>query len=233
MKAVVLAGGMGTRLRSRIVDIPKPMAPVAGRPFLEYVLDRLVQANIESITLSVGYRAEVIQAHFGDAYQGVPIVYAHEAEPLGTGGALALAVAGLGDQPVLALNGDTLLRLDLDALMAWYAQVPESLAMVLRQVPDAGRYGAVKLAAGRVTGFEERGAATPGLINGGIYIFRPALFSALGLSGRFSFEVDVLQAHCQQLRPRAYVSDAYFIDIGIPEDLDRASLELPALGQAA
>lgn len=229
MKAVVLAGGLGTRLRGRIADIPKPMAPVAGRPFLEYVLDRLVLANIESITLSVGYRAEVIQAHFGSAYQDIPVQYAFEAEPLGTGGALAHATASMGCEPVLALNGDTLLRLDLPALLAWYTQSPEDLAMVLRQVPDAGRYGAVQLDDGRVKGFAERGAATSGLINGGVYIFRPTLFGALNLNGRFSFEVDVLQAHCQHLRPRAYLCDAYFIDIGIPEDLDRAELELPTL----
>lgn len=227
MKAVVLAGGLGTRLRGRIVDIPKPMASVAGRPFLEYVLDRLVMANIESITLSVGYRADVIQTHFGSTYQGVPIHYAFEAEPLGTGGALAHATSCMGSEPVLALNGDTLLRIDLQALLTWYAQRPEALAMVLRQVPDAGRYGAVQLEGGRVTGFAERGIATPGLINGGVYIFSPTLFGTLGLSGRFSFEVDVLQAHCQHLRPRAYLSDAYFIDIGVPEDLDRAGLELP------
>jgi D-glycero-alpha-D-manno-heptose 1-phosphate guanylyltransferase len=230
MKAIVLAGGLGTRLRGRIVDLPKPMAPVAGRPFLEYVLDRLVLAGIDSITLSVGYRAEVIQEHFKDSYKGVPVQYTFEPEPLGTGGALALAVHGMDtEEPMLALNGDTLLRLNLHKLIRWYAQAPEALAMVLRQVPDAGRYGAIKLDSGRVIGFEERGLPAPGLINGGVYIMQPRLFEDLGLSGRFSFEVDVLQKHCVHLRPRAYITDAYFIDIGIPEDLDRAGLELPKL----
>jgi len=230
MKAIVLAGGLGTRLRGRIADLPKPMAPVAGKPFLEYVLDRLVLAGIDSITLSVGYRAEVIQDHFSDSYKGVPIQYAYEPEPLGTGGALALAVHDMGnEEPVLALNGDTLLRLNLQDLISWYAQAPEALAMVLRQVPDAGRYGAIKLDSDRVIGFEERGLPIPGLINGGVYIIQPRLFGDLGLSGRFSFEVDVLQKHCVNLRPRAYITDAYFIDIGIPVDLDRAGLELPTL----
>lgn len=229
MQAVVLAGGLGTRLRGRIADLPKPMAPVAGRPFLEYLLDRLVHAGIEAITLSVGYRAEVIQAHFGDVYKGVAIRYAYEPEPLGTGGALGLATADLGPEAVLALNGDTLLQLDIPALINWYNQTPESLAMVLRRVPDAGRYGAIKLGGNRVDGFEERGIAAPGLINGGIYIFQPSIFATLGLTGRFSFEVDVLQNHCGQMRPRAFITDAYFIDIGIPEDLDRAGHELPLL----
>lgn len=229
MKAVVLAGGLGTRLRGRIADLPKPMAPVAGRPFLEYLLDRLVLAGTESIILSVGYRAEIIQNHFGNAYRGVPLKYAYEEQPLGTGGALAHAVNGLDDDPVLALNGDTLLQLDIHELTRWYAKAPEPLAMVLRQVNDAGRYGAIRLEDDRVTGFEERGVSAPGMINGGVYIFRPNMFWSLGLTGRFSFEVDVLQKHCHRLRPRAFITDAYFIDIGIPEDLDRAGQEMAHL----
>ena len=101
--------------------------------------------------------------------------------------------------------------------------------MVLRQVNDAGRYGAIRLEDDRVTGFEERGISAPGMINGGVYIFHPNLFRSLGLTDRFSFEVDVLQKHCHQLRPRAFITDAYFIDIGIPEDLDRAGQELAHL----
>lgn len=229
MKAIVLAGGLGTRLRGRIADLPKPMAPIGGRPFLEYLLDRLVNAGVAGITLSVGYQAATIQNHFGTQYRGVPINYAIEAEPLGTGGALAHAARNMGPDPVLALNGDTLLQIDIAALAAWYAQAPETLAMVLRQVPDAGRYGAIKIDNDRVVKFEERGLAAPGLINGGIYIFRPEIFQQLGLADKFSFEVDVLQMHVQQLQPRAYVTDAYFIDIGIPEDLDRACIELSQL----
>jgi NDP-sugar pyrophosphorylase family protein len=229
MKAIVLAGGLGTRLRGRIADLPKPMAPIGERPFLAYLLDRLVDAGVDGITLSVGYQAAVIQNYFGNAYRSVRIDYAIETEPLGTGGALAHAVSQMEPEPVLALNGDTLLQIDIAALTAWYAQAPETLAMVLRQVPDAGRYGAIKIEGGRVVKFEERGLAAPGLINGGIYIFHPDIFQQLGLTGKFSFEADVLQQHVQQLRPRAHVTDAYFIDIGIPEDLDRACVELPQL----
>lgn len=229
MKAIVLAGGLGTRLRGRVPDLPKPMAPVAGRPFLEYLLDSLIHSGIDSITLSVGYRAEVIQVHFGDEYRGMPLIYSYEAEPLGTGGALALAIQGIGTEPVLALNGDTLLKLDFKLLLNWYGEAPELLAMVLRQVPDAGRYGAAHVEHGRVTGFSEKGRSAGGLINSGIYLFQPSLFGKLGLSGRFSFEVDVLQNHCHTLHPRAFVTDSYFIDIGIPEELDRAGIELPHL----
>jgi D-glycero-alpha-D-manno-heptose 1-phosphate guanylyltransferase len=236
MHAIVLAGGLGTRLR--VPTLPKPMAPVAGRPFLEYLLDRLVDAGIAGIVLSVGYKAEAIQQHFGTIYRGVPIQYAHEAEPLGTGGAIAYACRLTGESPVLVLNGDTYLALDLPALFAWYTQVPvdqvgqvEPVAMVLRQVPDAGRYGAITLTDGRVTALHAKGSTGPGLINAGIYFVQPVIFEQLGLTGRFSFEADVLQAHCQRLRPRAYTTSAYFIDIGIPEDLDRANIDLPQQAQ--
>jgi D-glycero-alpha-D-manno-heptose 1-phosphate guanylyltransferase len=227
MKAVVLAGGLGTRLRERVPELPKPMAPVAGRPFLEYLLDRLVKGGVREICLSVGYRSEAVMAHFGHAYRGAAIRYAVEAEPLGTGGAIAHAAQGA--DPVLVLNGDTLLDIDYGALLRWYAEASARVAMVLRAVPDVARYGSVLVADGRVSGFLEKGRGGPGLINAGVYIVQPEVFAAFGLSGKFSFEADLLQAHCAALSPRAWVADAYFIDIGVPEDYDRAQHELPAL----
>lgn len=229
MQAVVLAGGRGTRLRERVADLPKPMAPVAGRPFLEYLLGWLARCGVRRVVLSVGYKAEVIEAHFGAHWNGVALAYAHEDQPLGTGGAIAHAVSGAGDAPVLVLNGDTLLRVDCAALVNWYAREPAPVAMVLRQVDDVARYGAVMFDGDRVTGFTEKGGAGPGLINAGAYVVQPAVFERFGLSGAFGFETDLLQRHCAELRPRAYVTDAYFIDIGIPDDFDRAQRELPAL----
>nr|WP_145544881.1 nucleotidyltransferase family protein [Variovorax boronicumulans] len=230
MKAVVLAGGLGTRLRERVPDLPKPMAPIAGRPFLAYLLERLKASGVvDAVTLSVGYRADLIQSFFGKDFDGMPLDYAVEAEPLGTGGAIAHALHGAADVPTLVLNGDTLLDLELPALVDWYARAPEALAMVLRQVDDAGRYGAIRTEDGRVTAFLPRGPAAPGLINAGIYLLRPSLFTELGLDGRFSFESDLLQRHVDRLRPRAHVVDAYFIDIGVPDDYDRANRELPGL----
>jgi len=231
MKAVVLAGGFGTRLRDRVPDLPKPMAPVAGRPFLEYVLDRLVAGGISEVILSVGYRAESIEAHFGHAYRGATLRYAVETEPMGTGGAIAFALRGEGPEPVLVLNGDTYLNIDVGELLRWYAEHPSRVAMVLKQTPDVARYGAVNLAEDRVAGFAEKGKTGPGLINAGIYMVMPEIFSSLGLSGQFSFETEILQRHCEMLRPRAYVTDAYFIDIGVPEDFDRAQQELPVIAR--
>ncbi|MGE0800675.1 MAG: nucleotidyltransferase family protein [Lautropia sp.] len=222
MKAIVLAGGLGNRLRSRVPDLPKPMAPVAGRPFLEHVLDPLVAAGIGPIVLSVGYRAESIRDHFGQAYRGAALAYAVETEPLGTGGAIALAGAATPDEPCLVVNGDTYLDVDFAAVVDWYRQSPERFAMVLTRVPDVARYGAVTTVAGRVVQLHEKGGHGPGLINAGAYLLQPRVFGDFGLSGRFSLESDLLQPHCRELAPRAYVTDAFFIDIGIPEDFDRA-----------
>ena len=226
MRAIVLAGGLGTRLKDRVPDLPKPMAPVAGRPFLEYVLDGLVGGEVDEIVLAVGYRAQSIQNHFGTAYRGLPIRYTVETTPLGTGGALVQAISGKGGDPWLVLNGDTLLSIDYPALLAWYRQQPARVAMVLRRVDDVSRYGAVLVENDRVTGFAEKGGSGPGLINAGIYILMPELFQGLALPRQFSFEADVLQAHCSGLLPRAYVTDCYFIDIGVPESFERAQREL-------
>ena len=229
MRTVILAGGSGTRLRQRVPDLPKPMAPVAGRPFLEYVLDGLIEGGIREVILSVGYRADVIKGHFGSNYRGASVLYAIESEPLGTGGAIAYALQGLEDSPVMVLNGDTLLQLNYAAVFEWYRRDPSAVAMVLRDVPDVTRYGAVITNGDRVSGFAEKGKAGRGLVNAGVYILRPEVFVTLGLTGNFSFEKDVLQDHLKSIRPRAYVTEGYFIDIGIPDDYERARRELPEL----
>ncbi|MDA8362703.1 MAG: nucleotidyltransferase family protein [Gammaproteobacteria bacterium] len=229
MRAIVLAGGFGARLRQMVPELPKPMAPVAGRPFLEYVLDGLIESGIRDVVLSVGYRGDVIQAHFGSDYRGAVVHYALESKPLGTGGAIAYALRGREGAPAVVLNGDTLLQLDYTAVFEWYRRDPSTVAMVLKDVPDVARYGAVIEDGGRVSGFAEKGRSGRGLINAGVYIVRPEVFEMLGLAGNFSFEKDVLQDHLESIRPRAYVTKGYFIDIGIPDDYERAQRELPAL----
>jgi len=232
MKAVVLAGGLGTRLRARVPDLPKPMAPVAGRPFLAYVLDALVRDGFSDIVLSVGYRWEAIRDHFGATYRGARLTYAVEDEPLGTGGALAhaFAVAGISVRDAaLVVNGDTFLDIDFAALRSEYDKAPSACAMVLRRVDDTARYGAVNVADGLVSGFAEKGRNGPGLINAGVYILQGDIFARFGLTGRFALEADLLQRHCVELSARASETSAWFIDIGVPQDYDRAQTELPAI----
>ena len=222
MRAIVLAGGFGTRLREKVPNLPKPMAPVAGRPFIEYVLDRLISGGVSEIILSVGYMADIIKSHFGNFYKNIPVSYAVEDEPLGTGGAIVHAVAGKDSDPVLVLNGDTYLDIDYAELVRWYGQTSGKSAMVLKKVPDVSRYGSVQVSDDQVVGFLEKGKAGAGLINAGVYIIRPEVFETYGLSGKFSFESDFLQKYCLDLSPDAYITNAYFIDIGIPEDYESA-----------
>lgn len=228
MKAIVLVGGLGTRLREAVPEIPKPMAPIAGRPFLEYILDQLVAAATEEIILSVGYKSEIIRNHFGDAYRDIPLVYVKETEPLGTGGAIVHAVQERKIRdPLMVLNGDTWLGIDYANLARWYKQKPADIAITLAEVSDVLRYGSVKLAMDRVIEFREKDQKGPGLINAGTYIVQPQVFGQLSLAEHFSFEDDVLRACCGSLYIRAMVSNAYFIDIGIPEDYRRAQMEFP------
>ncbi|MGP0591329.1 nucleotidyltransferase family protein [Nitrospira sp. T9] len=225
-KAIVLAGGRGERLQPVVPDLPKPMAPVRGRPFLEFILDRLVDAGLTEVTISVGYKAEVIEEHFGQAYRSLPIRYSRESYPLGTGGAMALALKGDESSPALVLNADTLVDIDYQALMAWYAQTPTQVAIVLRHVPDVSRYGAVVLLGERVQEFQEKGQEGPGLVNAGVYLVKPEIFSQYGRGEHFSFEADILQPYCRELQPRAFVTTGYFIDIGTPSDYERAQREV-------
>ena len=229
MQAVILAGGRGTRLGYRALNLPKPMIPVGGRPFLEYVLDGLVDDGITGVILSVGHKAQAIRVHFGSSYRGMPLTYAIETEPLGTGGAIANALANTGNEPALVLNGDTLLKIDFSDLIKWYVRDPAPVAIVLRQMEEVARYGAVVVEGERVAGFSEKGRSGSGLINAGVYVIQPDVLRTFGLPRVFAFESDFLQRYCVELRPRAYVTRAYFIDIGIPSDLDRAQAELPNL----
>jgi NDP-sugar pyrophosphorylase family protein len=226
MRAIVLAGGFGTRLRSVVPDLPKPMAPVRGRPFLSYVLDRLVAAGFSEAILAVGYRHEVIEAHFGGDYRGLALRYATEYEPLGTGGAIQAAWRLAPSADVVVLNGDTFLEVDYRAMVDAHRTADAELTMAVREVPDAGRYGALALEAGRVRGFQEKGQHGPGWINAGVYVLAPRLRGRFPNQDAFSFEQDVLGAEVASLRPLAFRTTGRFIDIGIPADYERADAVL-------
>lgn len=221
-QAIILAGGLGTRLRSVVDDLPKVMAPVGGRPFLEHVLDRLIAQGLERAILAVSYRREAILDHFGVRYRGLDLSYSIEEEPLGTGGAIRQAMAQAGSAPCFILNGDTWLELDYGAMARSWSESGSPLAMAVRELPDVGRYGALEISNGRVTAFLEKGRIGPGTINAGVYLTTPDLFNRDQWPPRFSFEQDLLMAHLGELAPLAYATSGAFIDIGIPEDYFRA-----------
>lgn len=225
MEAVVLAGGLGTRLRSVVPDLPKPMAPIAGRPFLEILLRRLSLKGVSRAVLSVGYRADVIMAHFGSMFAGIRLVYEVETEPLGTGGALRRALARCDADHCLVVNGDTYLDLDIaEAELAWAAH--RRPCMIALRVSDAARYGCLELSGSRLIGFREKGHGGPGLVNSGHYILPTRLLADCELADPFSFEVDFLQRRLPSLEVDVLEVDTMFIDIGVPEDYARAQVLL-------
>lgn len=225
MEAIVLAGGFGTRLQSRLSGIPKPMVQVAGRPFLEILVDRLVDYGFERVILSVGHLANVIQDHFGGAWRGVPVDYVVEEEPLGTGGAIRKSMECITASSAFVFNGDTWLDVDAIAMNELHQRSQASITLALTRVPDMARYGGVELRDGKVVSFIEKGREGAGRINGGVYILSKDFPWPEGLPSRFSFETDVLLPKLPSLKHAVYISSGKFIDIGVPEDLDRAQGE--------
>ena len=220
-EAIVLAGGFGTRLRGIVDDVPKPLAPVAGRPFLAWLLDRLATSGIRRSILATGYLSDAIERTIGRRWQGMEVVYSVEPEPLGTGGAIRLAGMQARGDGVHVLNGDTWLEYDPAALEAAARAADAPMAIALAHVDDVGRYGAVDVADGRVAAFREKGEAGPGWINAGCYFLGVDALAALP-QGAFSFEQAVLQPRAAAGEVAAFTDTAGFIDIGVPEDYRRA-----------
>ena len=226
MESIILAGGLGTRLAAQLHNIPKPMAPVAGRPFLEILLNQLSRSGCNRVILSVGYLHQTIQQRFGASYRGMTLDYAIEDTPLGTGGALRAALQKTSTQHVLALNGDTYLYADYAGMMRFHLAERASLTIAITPQANVARYGGILTKDRRVIGFEEKGRSGPGWINAGAYIFGPDLRWPPGLPASFSFETDVLMRTAGYIQPAAFEVDGFFLDIGVPEDLDRAQIEL-------
>jgi D-glycero-alpha-D-manno-heptose 1-phosphate guanylyltransferase len=225
VEAIVLAGGFGTRLQSVVSEVPKSMAPVNGRPFLEYLLDQLVSGGISKVILAVGYKSEVITSHFGAEYRSVPVEYSVENEPLGTGGAIRLALWKLQGKVALALNGDSILQMDYREMYARHVQKNADITLALRKVKNAGRYGSVTMnRSGRIMGFSEKNdLALPGLINGGVYLINKLFLMEPEYRGKFSIEHDCFGRNYETARFFGYRTDGYFIDIGVPSDYLKAS----------
>lgn len=222
MEAIILAGGMGTRLRSVVPDLPKPMAPVAGRPFLAWVLDRLIDAGFESAVLAVGYKHEAISNYFDGRHHNLHLNYSVESLPLGTGGAIRLAADQVTQYPIFVLNGDTYLELDYQAMLVAHQRARASLSVAVCRVPDVSRYGSLELDGDVIQGFQEKGGAGPGYINAGVYLLSADVMQRIPAGETFSFEQHLLVPQVHELRPRAFLTEGHFVDIGIPEDYDRA-----------
>ena len=181
MQAIILAGGLGTRLRSVVSDRPKPMALVEGKPFLEYVLQGLKKSGIDDIIFAVGYKGGMVEEYFGDGSRfGIRARYAYEEELLGTAGAIKNAGKYVTDEQFFVLNGDTFYQMDFGDLSRIQQEKNLEMALVLRGVPDISRYGAARLTDGLLTAFNEKNGNTgAGTINGGVYLMKRALLDEI------------------------------------------------------
>lgn len=214
MEAIILAGGFGTRLSHVVSDVPKPMAPVCGRPFLRFILDDLQKKGVETVVLAVGYKRGVIQNFFGNTYRGMKLLYSAEDTPLYTGGAIKKALTMCREERVFVINGDTYFDVDLQDM----AKSDAPLVVAVKKLQHFDRYGTVSISeSGCITGFHEKQPCEEGYINGGIYYLSQHLLENQQAAA-FSFEKEVLEKVYQELSVAAYPSDGYFIDIGIPED---------------
>lgn len=230
-EAIILAGGFGTRLKHIISDVPKPMAPILGEPFLSFLFRRLKMAGIEHIVLSTGYLHEKIEGFYGNEFEGIRLSYSQETDPLGTGGAMLFGMEKTCADQVLVLNGDTLFDIDFDALYRFHEATNADLSVALRRVEDVARYGSVQInEQGRIVAFTEKNQLSgKGLINGGIYLIDKEWFQSLGLPAKFSFEKEVLESVYEKAEFYGLDFQSYFIDIGVPEDYARAQIEFKTL----
>lgn len=228
-EAIILVGGKGTRLQSVSGDLPKPMMPVCGRPFLAYLLQKLITAGIQRTILSAGYRHEVISSYFGNSFEGMSLTYCVEETPLGTGGALAEALCLTSEQNLLVLNGDSYVDVDIAAVFKHHAEHLADITIVLKQLDDCSRFGTVTVRNNRIVSFREKGVSGSGQINSGIYVVNRRIVEVLPGGLVFSFETDVLEKLVTTKMVLPYFSDAFFIDIGTPDDYKRAELEFTGM----
>ena len=223
--AIILAGGFGTRLKSVVRDVPKPMAPVNGKPFLHYQLLYLKHFGITHVIFSVGYMHEVIENYFGHSYMDMTITYARETETLGTGGGIRLALTLCQDKETLVLNGDSFFDCDISAVYQKHRSTRADCTLALRRVENAGRYGTILFnTENRITAFiEKTQQPDAGTINAGVYILHKNTYlSHVPAQGAFSIEKDFFEKKLTHLHFTGIEFNAYFIDIGLPEDYAQA-----------
>jgi D-glycero-alpha-D-manno-heptose 1-phosphate guanylyltransferase len=220
LQAIILAGGLGTRLRPAVSGVPKSMAPIQGVPFIEILARRLAEQGIGKIILATGYLADQIVTHFSAfRHPGVELRFHREEELLGTGGAVFAALELCDDSEVFVLNGDTYVDVDLVALRKARLDRGASLAMCLVNASDARRYGAVTTSAdGWVQSFGEKSGSGPGWINAGTYAFERRLFDRPPADSPFSFEREVIAPLVQSRKVLGFPTVGRFIDIGVPDD---------------
>ena len=226
-EAIILAGGLGTRLKDTIPDLPKCMAPVAGHPFLFYVIRYLESQGIQRFIFSLGYKHEVVEFYLRHHFPWLSYTCVVEPEPLKTGGAIKLALGAATEKQVLIANGDTLFKVRLNELESFHKKTNAACTLTLKPMVQFDRYGTVTTTPdGRIITFDEKKYMDSGNINGGIYLLDKDAFLAESWPESFSFEADYLEKYTHRHKIYGLVQQKYFIDIGIPEDYNKAQTEL-------
>ena len=223
--AIILAGGMGTRLKTIISDLPKPMAPIMNVPFLTYQLNYLKHFGIKKVIFSVGYLSEKIIAHYNQSFENISIEYSIEKNPLGTGGGIRMAMSNLNEDLVLILNGDSFFDLDLKQFYNLHLEQKAEFSLALRYVNNSERYGNIEFnSSNQITSFIEKNQLNQsGYINAGVYILSKKLYLQNTKPNiNFSIEKDFFEKQLNQLIIKGFEFKDYFIDIGIPEDYLKA-----------
>lgn len=222
MEAIILAGGFGTRLRPCVDNLPKPLAPIGGKPFLHYLLDYLYANGVHRAIISTGFMAEAIEKSTGSTYRGMIIDYCREESPLGTGGAIKKALGMCRDKFAVGVNGDSFFDVDLFEMKKFHEASGCSISLASKFIPCAEHSGFIKAENGRLCGFREKGVKASGPINGGVYFIEKNAFENID-EEKFSFEKQVLESGLCDIG--VFESDGYFIDIGIPENYRKAEKE--------
>jgi D-glycero-alpha-D-manno-heptose 1-phosphate guanylyltransferase len=226
---VILAGGLGTRLKHLLNDVPKPMAPVNKEPFLSYLFQYLKKHQAQRVFLSVGHLHQSIKNYFGDRYLGIDILYIIEDQPLGTGGAINKALQAAQTENVFILNGDSYFDVDLIQMEQQHLKSGHEISIAIKKMYNFERYGSVRLKDSRIIAFEEKKAMNKGYINAGTYLIKRKKFTDIVWPTQFSFEKEFLEKYTSTFYFTPFYSDGYFIDIGIPEDFHKVQLDFKSI----
>jgi D-glycero-alpha-D-manno-heptose 1-phosphate guanylyltransferase len=222
-EAIILAGGLGTRLRSAVPDLPKCMAPVAGRPFLHYVIGYYKKQGIEKFIFCLGYKHELIEEYLNQSFSDLQYDVTIEEEPLGTGGAIYRGALKAASSDVIVLNGDTFFEVDVAGLSFFHKSKNADCTVCLKEMKNSDRYGVVEInGEGRITSFKEKNFYELSIINGGVYALNTRSFLAETFPEKFSFEKDYFEKYFREKKIYGFKQDGYFIDIGIPADYNKA-----------
>lgn len=230
MEAILLVGGLGTRLRSEAADVPKAMAEINGEPFLNYQLRWLKKQGVNQVIMAVGYLKNNIKDYYKDCFEDITIFYSEENEPLGTGGAISKAIKLSKSDELFILNGDTMMMADLNEISKLHQQKSAKLTICLKPMKNFSRFGSVEINENKeIVNFFEKKKCIDGLINAGIYFVNKSWILSKKLPEKYSFEQEILESSINQQILYGSVQDCYFLDIGIPEDFQLAQKEFKHL----